>query len=53
MEYNLASIYNDKEFENLKNSFKLPKKICCFINRLKCDNLTLEREFQDLNLEYE
>ncbi|ECC0428133.1 RsmB/NOP family class I SAM-dependent RNA methyltransferase, partial [Campylobacter coli] len=30
MEYNLASIYNDKEFENLKNSFKLPKKICCF-----------------------
>lgn len=53
MEYNLASIYNDKELENLKNSFKLPKKICCFINRLKCDNLTLEREFQDLNLEYE
>ncbi|EAH5859300.1 RsmB/NOP family class I SAM-dependent RNA methyltransferase, partial [Campylobacter coli] len=50
MEYNLASIYNDKELENLKNSFKLPKKICCFINRLKCDNLTLEREFQDLNL---
>lgn len=53
MEYNLEHIYSTKELENIKDSFKLPKKVCVFLNRLKCDNLGLENDFKALNLEFE
>ena len=53
MPFDLEQIYDEAELEQIYHSFKIPKKVCVFLNTLKTTAKELENEFLTLNLEFE